>query len=1134
LLFSAGVAACATGTPPPGGDGDAGFDREVRGGQLHASAVALDLAAIADGAMDRPALAAILADRELSRVVPSVGAGDLGTPRVTTTATAGGAELVHVFARQEVDGLPIRGSYLGVTLRDGARGPELASSAYHLYGAPRVDTTAQVGRDEAIAAARAGLRAPAAAERAAALEIWPLDGGLRLVWVVDLGGADRRALVHANGARAGEVTVVDDRVFDADGIVTGQVAVGGAPGSQGVPQALPLRDVTVGDGVVSTTTDATGAFALAGATGTVTAGARGLAATVFDAGGADVTASAVASPGLALALGGTAEGPLAQVTAYHYVTATRQFLVGNGLPDADFGAPLTTNVNLNDTCNAYYMPSARTINFFRSGGGCQNSAEASIIAHEYGHFADDLYGGITEGGLSEGWGDVLACLMLGNPIVGGDLLPGDIIRTCDNDYQYPASGSDEVHALGQAWAGFVWHARENLIAQLGEAQGHALIQTLALPSLPSNAADIPAAVREVFLRDDDDGDLSNHTPHWDALFAAASQHGLDFVMGGDLVAPSAIGDLDTAATSIMSVTVRWTAPGDDGATGTAASYDLRISPAPITQANFASATPVPAPDPIAAGGTQEATVGIPPGATTYVAVRAVDDAGNQGAISNVLAVSPAPSQVVFADGAEQGLGSWQATGLWHVTTTRAATGTASFWYGSETTGNYNTGAANSGTLTSPIIDLAGVEQPALVLSQFLHIEDHASYDLLTISVRDVDDPTAVISVGKTTGYTGGVFRPAVLDLATLVGRRVQVSFAFDTIDNLYNDTPGWFVDDVQIIGAAAPEPAPRLVINEVLADPPPGYDTGGDGIASTTADEMIELVNTGDAALDLGGHTLADAIRTRLTFPAGTTIPPGGVLVVLGGGSSQLPVPTVIAAGLFLNNDGDTIRIRRPDGELVAELAYGPEGGQDSSLVHSIDGDPTSAVVRHVTIAATPASPGMKSDGTPWLPLPPPPGVLMINEILADPPATYDASGDGVASVTGDEMLELVNIGGTAMDLGGATIADAVGVRVTIPAGTTLAPGGVLVVFGGGAVGLSIPGVQFLSAGTLALNNAGDSITVAKDGMTLASASYGTAGGNDQSLVRSPERDAAAPFVGHLSVGASPASPGRRADGSPL
>src|SRR5690606_174984 len=55
------------------------------------------------------------------------------------------------------------------------------------------------------------------------------------------------------------------------------------------------------------------------------------------------------------------------------------------------------------------------------------------------------------------------------------------------------------------------------------------------------------------------------------------------------------------------------------------------------------------------------------------------------------------------------------------------------------------------------------------------------------------------------------------------------------------------------------EPAAAgLVINEVLADPPPGYDANGDGVADTRDDEFIELVNAGEQAIDLSGAVIAD------------------------------------------------------------------------------------------------------------------------------------------------------------------------------------------------------------------------------------------------------------------------------------
>ncbi|OGF68079.1 MAG: hypothetical protein A2Y62_19690 [Candidatus Fischerbacteria bacterium RBG_13_37_8] len=49
---------------------------------------------------------------------------------------------------------------------------------------------------------------------------------------------------------------------------------------------------------------------------------------------------------------------------------------------------MTSNMNINNTCNAYY--SGNTINFYRSGGGCRNTGEeVASIDHEWAHGLDD-------------------------------------------------------------------------------------------------------------------------------------------------------------------------------------------------------------------------------------------------------------------------------------------------------------------------------------------------------------------------------------------------------------------------------------------------------------------------------------------------------------------------------------------------------------------------------------------------------------------------------------------------------------------------------------------------------------------------------------------------------------------------
>jgi hypothetical protein len=87
-----------------------------------------------------------------------------------------------------------------------------------------------------------------------------------------------------------------------------------------------------------------------------------------------------------------------------------------------------------------------------------------------------------------------------------------------------------------------------------------------------------------------------------------------------------------------SLTLHWTATGDDGAVGTAALYDLRMSGSAITAANWDAAAAVDGlPAPAASGTAQSVVVrGLTPGATYYFALRARDDAGNWSEVSNVV------------------------------------------------------------------------------------------------------------------------------------------------------------------------------------------------------------------------------------------------------------------------------------------------------------------------------------------------------------------------------------------------------------------------------------------------------------------------------------------------------------------
>jgi hypothetical protein len=93
-----------------------------------------------------------------------------------------------------------------------------------------------------------------------------------------------------------------------------------------------------------------------------------------------------------------------------------------------------------------------------------------------------------------------------------------------------------------------------------------------------------------------------------------------------------------AQSAADTLTLAWTAPGDDGSIGKATSYDIRWSTAPITDANFASATAIPGlPSPANSGTRQKVVVrGLTRGTTYYFALKSTDDAGNVSALSNVV------------------------------------------------------------------------------------------------------------------------------------------------------------------------------------------------------------------------------------------------------------------------------------------------------------------------------------------------------------------------------------------------------------------------------------------------------------------------------------------------------------------
>ena len=109
------------------------------------------------------------------------------------------------------------------------------------------------------------------------------------------------------------------------------------------------------------------------------------------------------------------------------------------------------------------------------------------------------------------------------------------------------------------------------------------------------------------------------------------------------IAPARINTLWASVLGV-SVTLNWTAPGDDGSTGDAvASYDLRRSTSPISESSFGDAESVDFPNgfsPASPGSAETLTVTCPEESTIYYfAIKAIDTFGAQGSMSNTTSVT---------------------------------------------------------------------------------------------------------------------------------------------------------------------------------------------------------------------------------------------------------------------------------------------------------------------------------------------------------------------------------------------------------------------------------------------------------------------------------------------------------------
>ncbi|MCB9892141.1 MAG: hypothetical protein H6833_10875 [Planctomycetes bacterium] len=218
---------------------------------------------------------------------------------------------------------------------------------------------------------------------------------------------------------------------------------------------------------------------------------------------------------------GAAQFDRSQTTAFWHIDQVNRFVQGYLGPLPALINGVSANVNRASSCNAVYSTLSNSVTFYHASGGCPNTAYNSVVTHEWGHGLDESFGGINRtDGQSEGSADIISILYNDDPIIGPDFLgPGMPVRTALNTLTYPQSGS--VHQMGEPWMGWCWDVRQGLGGTLGSAAGLQRARELFLGVFVTNPSSHPNAVLNVFILDDDDGNLDNGTPSYDVLEAAA-------------------------------------------------------------------------------------------------------------------------------------------------------------------------------------------------------------------------------------------------------------------------------------------------------------------------------------------------------------------------------------------------------------------------------------------------------------------------------------------------------------------------------------------------------------------------------------------------------------------------------------
>jgi len=136
-------------------------------------------------------------------------------------------------------------------------------------------------------------------------------------------------------------------------------------------------------------------------------------------------------------------------------------------------------------------------------------------------------------------------------------------------------------------------------------------------------------------------------------------------------------------------------------------------------------------------------------------------------------------------------------------TDEAPSGSSVLYYGHPTLHYYDSGGANSGTVTTSNVRLPDAVEVRLTMRVKLDVEASPFKDVFTVDALVGD---AVVPLLTKADLPESGWQTASVDLSYLAGQNLRLRFGFDTVDSLENATEGVLIDDLRVLSSCQPRP----------------------------------------------------------------------------------------------------------------------------------------------------------------------------------------------------------------------------------------------------------------------------------------------------------------------------------------